>query len=158
MQISKDLLGGGQYYLHIIIDQFSKYPEVDIVTSTSFNKLKTVLDRVFATHGIPETVTSDNGPPYPSEEMQKYATQKGFDLTPVSPEDPNCNGFAENFVKQMCKLVHTAVIEKKDPKAELYSYLLHSSNSTLNYRNVTCRDVVQAEVEHQAASRISENG
>ena len=32
---------GGQYYLHIIIDQYSKHPEVDIVTSTSFRKTET---------------------------------------------------------------------------------------------------------------------
>ena len=116
---------GSQYYLHIIIDQFSKYPEVDIVTSTSFKKLRPVLDRVLATHGIPESITSDNGPPYPSDEMKKYAVEKGFLLTPTSPEDPQCNGFAENFVKLMCKLLHTAVTEGKDPKVELYNYLLH---------------------------------
>ena len=38
----------GKYYLHILIDQYSKFPEVDIVKSTSFNSLKPVLDRVFA--------------------------------------------------------------------------------------------------------------
>ena len=57
----------GDYYLHLIIDQYSKYPEVDIVKSTSFAKLKPILNRVFATHGIPEELTSDNGPPYDSQ-------------------------------------------------------------------------------------------
>ena len=47
---------GGDYYLHVVVDQFSKYPEADILTSTSFRKLKPVLDRIFSTHGIPETV------------------------------------------------------------------------------------------------------
>ena len=79
---------GSQYYLHIMIDQYSKYPEVDVVTSTSFKKLRPILDRVFATHGIPETVTSDNGPPYTSHDIKMYAAEKGFSLTPVSPEDP----------------------------------------------------------------------
>ena len=46
----------GKYHLHVIIDQYSKYREVDLVTSASFKKLKPVLDRVFATHGYPETV------------------------------------------------------------------------------------------------------
>ena len=64
-----------------MIDQFSKYPEVDIVTSTSFKKLRPILDRVMATHGIPETVSSDNGPPYPSDDMEIYAAEKGFSLT-----------------------------------------------------------------------------
>ena len=115
----------GRYYLHVIIDQYFKYPEVDLVTSTSFKKLKPVLDRVFATHGFPETVTTDNGPPYSSYEMEKYAKAKGFRLTPVTPDDPQCNGSVESFVKVMCKLLHTAVSENKDPKTELHNYLLH---------------------------------
>ena len=114
----------GKYYVHAIIDQFSKYPEVDIVTSTSFKKLRPVLDRVFSTHGVPENMTSDNGPPYFSEDLKVYARHMGFNLTPVTPEDPQSNGFAENFVKNICKLVHTAVADKKDPKEELYNFLL----------------------------------
>ena len=115
---------GQSYYLHVVIDQFSKYPEVDIVTSTSFSKLRPVLDRIFSTHGIPEKMTTDNGPPYDSDNMRDYAEEKGFLMDPVSPEDPQCNGFAENFVKFLCKMVHTAVAERKDPKIELYNYLL----------------------------------
>ena len=68
--------------MHIIIDQFSKYPDVDFITSKSFKILRPVLDRVIATHGIPESITSDNGPPYPSDDMESYATEKGFALTP----------------------------------------------------------------------------
>ena len=48
----------------------------------------------------------------------------GFELTPVTPVDPQSNGFAENFVKQLCKLVHTAVADGKDPKRELNGFLL----------------------------------
>ena len=60
---------GQSYYLHVVINQFSKYPEVDIVTSTSFSKLRPVLDRIFSTHGIPEKMTTDNGPPYDIDNM-----------------------------------------------------------------------------------------
>ena len=85
----------------------------------------TCLDSVFATHGYPETVITDNGHPYPSYEMEKYAKEKGFRLTPVTPDDPQCNGFVESFVKLMCKLLNTAASGNKDPKTELYNYLLH---------------------------------
>ena len=111
--------------MHIIIDQYSKYPEVDVLASTSFQKLKHVLDRIFSTHVVPETLTTDNGPPYSSDAMSEYLKHMGFQLTPVTPEDPQSNGFAEHFVKQMCKLVHTAVAEKKDPREEVHNYLRH---------------------------------
>ena len=86
--------------------------------------LMPALDRIFATHGIPESLTTDNGPPYFGDELEAYAKRLGFKLTPVTPEDPQSNGFAENFVKSVCKVVHTAVAEKKDPKEELYTFLL----------------------------------
>ena len=65
-----------------------------------------------------------NGSPYSSHEMAEYAKEMGLKLSPVSPEDPQCNGFAENFAKFLCKLLHTASVEDKDPRAELYKYLL----------------------------------
>ena len=60
---------GKKYYLHVVINQNSKYPEVNIVSSTSFSKLEPCLDRIMATHGIPEQLTTDNGSPYFSHEM-----------------------------------------------------------------------------------------
>ena len=116
---------GGKFYLHVVIDQYSKYPEVDLLTSTAFKKLKPVLNRIFATHGIPEELTSDNGPPYNSHEMETFASEMGICLNPVAPEDPQGNGFVENFVKSLCKMIHVAMVENKDPKSELYTFLLH---------------------------------
>ena len=87
-------------------------------------KLTPVLDRVFATHVYPETVTTDNGPPYSSYEMEKFAKGKGFRLTPVTPDDPQFNGFMKNFVKLMCKLLHNAVSESMYSETELHNYLL----------------------------------
>ena len=115
---------GGKYYMHIIIDQYSKFPEVDIVTTTSFEKLRPVLDRIFSTHGIPEKLSTDNGSPYTSDALAQYAKEMGFQLTPVTPRDPQCNGFAENFIKTLCKLLHTCAAEEKDPKRELHRFLL----------------------------------
>ena len=68
--------------------------------------------------------------------MAEYAKEMGFKLSPVSPEDPQCNGFAENFVKFLCKLLHTASVEGKDPRAELYKYLLH--HRATPHREITC--------------------
>ena len=48
----------------------------------------------------------------------------GLKRHPVTPKDPQSNGFAKNFVKLLCKLVHTATAEGKDPNRELHNYLL----------------------------------
>ena len=113
-----------KYHLHVVIDQYSKYPKVNIVSSTSFSKLEPCLDRIMATHGIPKQLTTDNGSPYFSNEMAQYAKRMGFKHHPVTPKDPQSNGFAESFVKLLCKLVHAATAEGKDPKRELHNYFL----------------------------------
>ena len=56
---------------------------------------------MFSAHGIPVTLSSDNGPPYFSQELKDYEKEMGFKLDPVSPEDPQGNGFSENFVKTL---------------------------------------------------------
>ena len=113
------ILSVHSYYLHVVIDQFSKYPEVDILPSTSFAKFRPKLDQMFCRHGIPEPMTADNGPPYPSEDMRKYAEEHGFKMSLTTPENPQSNGFAEIFARVLCKLLHTASAEGKDPLKEL---------------------------------------
>ena len=51
-------------YLMVLIDKYSKYLEVEIVNSTDAKSCIPKLDKIFATHGIPDKMTSDNGPPF----------------------------------------------------------------------------------------------
>ena len=63
--------------------------------------------------------------------MSEHSKHMGFQLTSMTPDDPQSNRFAE-----MCKPVHTAVVEKKDHREELHSYLLHyraTPHSTTEY-------------------------
>jgi hypothetical protein len=49
----------GQYII-VLIDKYSRYPEAEILNSTSAKTLITKLDAIFARHGIPHTFKSDN--------------------------------------------------------------------------------------------------
>ena len=53
-------LNGKEYLL--VIDYYSNYPEVVMLTRTSFKQVIAHIKSVFARHGIPETVVSDNIP------------------------------------------------------------------------------------------------
>ena len=116
------------YYFHVIIDLLSRWPEVAVVKGTGFKELVPSMEKVWALHGIPETITSDNGPPYNSREWKRYAKSQGFQHTPCSPEHPEGNGVAERFMATIVKVVHAAMAENKDPKIEVDRRLL-------NYRN-----------------------
>jgi hypothetical protein len=88
---------GEKYYLHVLIDQYSKFPEVDVLTSTKFEKLRPSLDRVFATHGIPERLTTDNGPPYSSNEMHQYAKRWGSSSPQSHPTTRNATALQKTL-------------------------------------------------------------
>ena len=119
---------GGKYYFHVLIDLYSRWPEVEMTKSTSMSKLYPVLDRSFGVHGVPESITHDNGPPYNSREWKKYSKECGFEMNPCSPEHPEGNGVAERFMATLVKVTHAAIAEGKDPRIEVQRRML-------NYRN-----------------------
>ena len=114
---------GGKYYLHTFIDQYTKYPVVDVCTSTSWEQMEPMLETALSMLGNVESVTSDNGPPYSSENFRKFAKKMGFKHRKCTPENPQANGLVEVFQKVLVKLVHTATIERRDPKKVVQAYL-----------------------------------
>ena len=61
----------GSWYLHVLNDQYSKFPVVTVHQATSWELLKPALEETFAYHGILEVVTSDRGNPYGGRKMEE---------------------------------------------------------------------------------------
>ena len=98
-----------------MIDEYSRYPEVELVSSTSAQAVVPHIDKIFTTHVFPETMKTDGGPPFNGNDSHTYQqNMKWAGVKPkvVSPED---NGLAENFMKVIRKVWHIANIEKKNP-------------------------------------------
>ena len=68
----------GQYLL-VLIDIYSKFPEIEIVNSTEAKACIPKMDKIFATHGIPAKLKSDNGPPFNGKEFENYMTALGIE-------------------------------------------------------------------------------
>ena len=83
-------------YLIVLIDMLSKYPEVEVVNSTNADTNVKVLDDIFSRHGFPQSLRTDNGPPWngnKSHLMQKYLKWCGIKHEPtISAYDPEANG------------------------------------------------------------------
>ena len=91
----------GNKVLLVAIDVFSKWPEVHIVSSTSAKQTIEKLQLIFAIHGLPITLVSDNGSPFQSEEFKSFVEANGIVHHRVPPYHPASNGAAENLVKSV---------------------------------------------------------
>ena len=72
-QVHVDFAGliNGVTYL-VLVDSHSKWPEVITMSSTSASATISVLDKIFATHCLPETIVSDNGTQFTSAQFKEY--------------------------------------------------------------------------------------
>ncbi len=117
----KDLPTGD--YLLVVIDDYSRYPEIEIVSSTSAKSVIPKLDRIFATFGCPQVVRTDNGPPFQSAEFAAFAKYIGFTHRKVTPFWPQANGEVERMMRNLKKVYRTAKAENRSWKQAMYAYL-----------------------------------
>ena len=113
-EVCADVIGtlpSGNYLL-IVYDEYSRYPEVERVTSTSSNAVIPVFDNIFTPHGIPSIIKTDNGPPFNSDQfrMSRHTGQGQLVILNV-------------LSRHWIKTLHTGEAEQLPWKQELYKFL-----------------------------------
>ena len=100
----------------ITVDYWSNYFELDqIMGETTSKKVVQCLRRHFATHGIPDTVISDNGPQFASEVFANFSKEWMFNHVTTSPYHSQSNGMVESSVKIAKNILRTSLAAKEDP-------------------------------------------
>ena len=107
----------GHTYL-LIVDYFSRYIEISKLTGETSAEVIRHMKSIFARHGIPQRVMSDNGPQFASSLFKEFATEYGFVHCTSSPRYPQANGEAERAVKTIKALLKNA----DDPYLALLAY------------------------------------
>ena len=101
---------GGTEYALAITDQYSRYPEVEFIYSTSIGPTRKKMKKTIVIHGIPQIVKSDNGPPFHSAKFETFSHETGFRHKKVTPRHPKAQGQDEGFNKLFNK---TAAIARE---------------------------------------------
>ncbi|XP_028406808.1 uncharacterized protein K02A2.6-like [Dendronephthya gigantea] len=116
-------LPSGEYLL-VVIDWHSRYPEVEIVSSTKASTVIPKFDKMFARHGIQDTLKTDNGPPFHREEYRRYIRALGIKVLYSTPHWPQGNSEAKRFMQPLGKALRTAKAEGRPWRQELNRFLL----------------------------------
>ncbi|XP_015283489.1 PREDICTED: uncharacterized protein K02A2.6-like, partial [Gekko japonicus] len=83
----------------IVVDAMSKWLEVVRMKTTTSLAVIHALRHLFATHGLPDVLVSDNGPQFVSEEFKQFLTSNGIRQMTSAPFHPASNGQAERMVR-----------------------------------------------------------
>ena len=92
----------------VTVDYYSRYFELDELSSTTSNAIIKRLCHHFGRHGIPQTLISDDGPQYVSEEFRQFAKSWDFEHKTSSPLYSQSNGLAEKTVQTAKRLLSKA--------------------------------------------------
>ena len=119
-------LPSGDYVL-VVIDEYSRFANIDFATSTSAKATIPKLDRIFSSYGIPLHLKSDNGAPFNSDMFSDYCKFMGIEHHTITPLHPRVNGLVKNFNRMINKVIRTSAIERKCWKKELFKFLRNYS-------------------------------
>ncbi|XP_053686542.1 uncharacterized protein K02A2.6-like [Sabethes cyaneus] len=87
----------GNYYL-IVVDAFSKWPEIISTKRITTSATVAMFRKIFARNGFPETLVTDNGTQFTSEQFEVFCNNRGILHLKTPPYHPQSNGLAERFV------------------------------------------------------------
>jgi transposase InsO family protein len=122
--IAADLLEipGGNHLL-VVIDNFSRWPEVVLVKKTDAQHIITAMEGIFRTHGHPQSIRTDNGPPFASKEFESFLQHLGIEHKKGIPYWPQSNGEVERCSQTILKAIRIANLEGTSWKIALENFL-----------------------------------
>ena len=128
--VAVDLFGPMPSRKHVVVvqDIASRFPAAKLVSSTSSKQVLPALGEIYNYYGNPKCQLSDNGPPFNSQEMEKFASERDITLKKTPPLHPQANP-VETFMKPLGKTMKIAIQNnERDDKA--LTQLLHNYRDT----------------------------
>lgn len=107
------------FHLFIIIDSYSKYPEVYKTKTITSKFVIDKLREVFCRFGLIDVLVSDNGRQFTANEFKQFLSKNGIEQILTAPGHPATNGQAENFVKTFKNSLLKAIYDYKNINMDL---------------------------------------
>ena len=85
----------------VVCDAYSKWIEVECMTSIDAPATVRKLIGIFSRFGLPDTIVSDNAPTFTSSEFQQFLKRNSIEHKTIAPYVPFSNGLAERAVKEL---------------------------------------------------------
>ena len=97
----------------LVTDTFSKYPFTYKMHKKTAETVIHKFTQLFSQYSTPNTISTNNGPPFNSEPFTKFLIEQRVEHITSSPHYPKSNGFIERQVKTMKTALATATASRK---------------------------------------------
>lgn len=143
-RIHLDFFYFAKFQFLILVDAFSKYPDVIPLRSNTAEKLITILENFFATFGLPGEIVTDNGPPFGSFKFVSFCKKYGIKVSKSPPYHPQSNGLAERYVQTVKKVLKKNFLKNKnmDMQQVVSKFLFNQRNTPINKSLQTPSDLI----------------
>lgn len=112
----------------LVVDYFSKYIETEKLENMSSQATIRTLKSIFARHGIPDEIFSDNATQFSSKEFKEFAKSWNIKHTTSSPTFAQSNGMVERHIGIFKQMMRKCEHDDKDP----YLALLELRNTPIS--------------------------
>ncbi|XP_061727723.1 uncharacterized protein K02A2.6-like [Cydia pomonella] len=120
--LATDLFEFRNKHYILVVDYYSKYVEVVSLSDIRSETIIIQLKSIFARHGIPKKLVSDNGRQFTSAVFQSFVEKWEFEHVTSSPYYSRSNGLAERNVQTVKKLMEKAQSDGTDPYLALLNF------------------------------------
>ena len=110
----------GSYMFFIMVDAYTKWPEVTRMTSTTADITVAAVQEACSRFGVMQVLVSDNGPQFTSESFASFCRGEGIEHIRTAPNHPQSNGQVERFVDTFKRAI-TKAGSSKD--ASIFEFL-----------------------------------
>ncbi|XP_026539495.1 uncharacterized protein K02A2.6-like [Notechis scutatus] len=120
------------YTFLIIVDAYSNWLEVSVMNSTTTEVVTKQLKKLFAMHGLPDLLVSDNGPQFTALAFEQFLAEQGIRHALTAPAYPASNGWAERMVqytKEALDKLYTGDIQDKINKMLTIQHITPSTST-----------------------------
>ena len=110
-------------HMMVLVDDFSKYPEIEIINNLTSKEVIIRLEKMLATHGLIKELRTDNGPPFQSQDLADYLKSWRIQHRKITPRWPQANGEAERFMQTLNKVIRIAHAAETSVEGAIYAFL-----------------------------------
>lgn len=106
-----------------LVDYHSKWPEAAAVHNVTTASVIDFLRSIFAREGLPEEITTDNGPQFTSREFAEFLKMHGIRHVKSSLYHPQSNGQVERFNRVLKSIIQLALVQHRRLYDAVVEYL-----------------------------------